>query len=117
MLATQFHGEWGDAYVAFESVMRVHAGDGGWRRDWRRSGLVNETETFKGDEENGGRGEGDKRNVESKKQKERRNKSVARELGRDDRDGKKRDTADQCEEGIGEKRGRGLYKNIKMMGE
>lgn len=47
MLATQFHGEWGDAYVAFESVMREHARDGGWRR----SGAVNETETFEGDEE------------------------------------------------------------------
>lgn len=54
MLATQFHGEWGDAYVAFESVMRVHARDGGWRRGWRWSGAVNETETFEGDEENGG---------------------------------------------------------------
>lgn len=52
----------------------------------------------------GGRGEGDKRNVESKKQKGRGNKSAARELGGDDRDGKKRDTADQCEEGIGEKK-------------
>lgn len=74
--------------------------------------MVNETETFKGDEENGGRGEGDKRNVESKKQKERRNKSVARELGGDDRDGKKRDTADQCEEGIGEKKRNGAYTRI-----
>lgn len=45
------------------------------------------------DEENGGREEGDKRNVESKKQKGRRNKSTARELGGDDRDGKRRDTA------------------------
>lgn len=52
----------------------------------------------------GRREEGDKRNVESKKQKGRRNKSAARELGGDDRDGKKRDTADQCGEGIGEKK-------------
>lgn len=50
MLATQFHGEWGDAYVAFESVMRVHARDGGWGR----SGAVNETETFDGGGGGGG---------------------------------------------------------------
>lgn len=104
MLATQFHGEWGDAYVAFESVMRVHARDGGWRR----SGAVNETETFEGDEESGAGEEGDKRNVESKKQKGRRNKSAAQELGGDDRDGKERDTAGQCREGIGEKRESGI---------
>lgn len=64
-----------DAYVAFESVMRVYTRDGGWRR----SGAVNETETFVGDEENGAREEGDKRNVESKKQKGKRNKSAAQE--------------------------------------
>lgn len=57
-------------------------------------------------EQGGRREEGDKRNVESKKQKGRRNKSAARELGGDDRDGKKRDTADQCGEGIGEKKRR-----------
>lgn len=115
MLATQFHGEWGDAYVAFESVMRVHARNGGWRRCWRRSGAVNETETFEGDEENGGREEGDKRNVESKKQKGRRNKSAAQELGGDDRNGKKRDTAGQCKEGIEEKKDG--VENIEMTGE
>lgn len=52
MLATQLHGERGDAYVAFESAMRVHARDGGWRRGWGRIGAVNETETFEEDEEN-----------------------------------------------------------------
>lgn len=72
MLATQLDGERGDAYVAFESVMRVHARDGDWRRDWGRSGAVNETETFEGNEKNGGKRRGtDKRNVESKKQKGR----------------------------------------------
>lgn len=115
MLATQFHGEWGDAYVAFESVMRVHARDGGWRRGWRRSGAVNETETFEGDKENGGREEGDKRNVESKKQKGRRNKNAAQELGGDDRNGKKRDTTGQYKEEIEEQKDGA--KNIKMTRE
>jgi len=59
----------------------VHARDGGWRRGWGRNCAVNETETFVGR----GREEGDKRNVESKKQKGRRNKSAARKLGGDDR--------------------------------
>lgn len=49
MLATQLRGERGDAYVAFESVMRVHAK--GVR--WERSSAVNETETLGKDEENG----------------------------------------------------------------
>lgn len=49
-------------------------------------------------------GEGDKRNVKSKKQKGRKNKSTARELGGDDRNGRRRDTAGQCKEGIGERR-------------
>jgi len=70
--------------------MRVHARDGGWRRGWRRNCAVNETETFVGR----GREEGDKRNVESKKQKGRRNKSAARELGGVDRNGKRRYIAD-----------------------
>lgn len=73
-----------------------------------RIGAVNETETFEEDEENaereGGGGEGDKRNVKSKKQKGRKNKSTARELGGDDRNGRRRDTAGQCKEGIGERR-------------
>lgn len=72
-----------------------------------RGGAVNETETFEGgrrEREGEGREEGDKRNVKSKKQKGRRNKSAARELGGDDRDGKKRDTAGQCGERIGEKK-------------
>lgn len=64
------------------------------------------------DEGNGGREGSDKRNVESKKQKGRRNKSAARELGGDDRDGKKRDTADQCGEGIGEKKKRRMGPRI-----
>lgn len=58
----------------------------------------------RGDEESGAREEGDKRNVKSKKQKGRRNKSAAQALGGDDRDGKERDTAGQCGEGIGEKK-------------
>lgn len=46
------------------------------RRRWRwRSGAVNETETLGKDEVNG-EGKDDKRNVKSKKQKGRRNKSV-----------------------------------------
>lgn len=77
-----------------------------------RIGAVNETETFEEDEENakreggggGGGEEGDKRNVKSKKQKGRKNKSTARELGGDDRNGRRRDTAGQCKEGIGERR-------------
>lgn len=65
--------EWGDAYVALESVMRVHAGGGrGVARStkWKLSGRT---------EKEGG--EGDKRNVESKKQKGKRNKSAACEEG------------------------------------
>lgn len=52
------------------------------RRRWR-SGTVNETETLGKDGANG-EGKDDKRNVKSKKQKGRRNKSVR--LGRRQRD-------------------------------
>lgn len=74
MLATQLDGERGDAYVAFKSVMRVHARDGGWRRRIG-GGAARSTKRklSKGTERTGEReeGEGDKRNVESKKQKGR----------------------------------------------
>lgn len=54
--------------------MRVHAKDGGWRRNWRRSGAVNETETFEGDEENTG---GDKRAIrEMRNQRNRKGEEI-----------------------------------------
>lgn len=77
MLATQLRGERGDAYVALESVMRAHAGGRGKReaaRSTKRklSGRTKGT----GDGERWEEGGGDKRNVESKKQKEKRNIKV-----------------------------------------
>ncbi|KAM0733450.1 hypothetical protein ACS0PU_012999 [Formica fusca] len=93
MLATQLREERGDAYVALESVMRAHARGEGVREKQcgQRNGNSREGRRERETGRDGKEGGGDKRNVESKKQKERKNKSAPlREPGEGEAEGMKK---------------------------